>query len=87
MELNHPKQIHKTLVEKAPNPKWNEKFYFDCDEKSNEITIRIIDRKGKKVLLEHLYAEIAIPFHYVTSMVYKQDVIINPNRPKYSGEE
>ncbi|CAF1083572.1 unnamed protein product [Didymodactylos carnosus] len=81
LELNNPHQIHKTSIGKAPNPFWDEKFFFECNEQSNEIRIRIIDQKGKKLSYERLYADISIPFHYVTSTVYKQDVIINPNHP------
>ncbi|UJR08320.1 hypothetical protein I4U23_012591 [Adineta vaga] len=88
LELNHPKQVHKTSIAKnGVNPFWDEHFIFDCDDKSNEIHLKIFDRKKptKKVntnLTEKLYADVSIPFSYVTSTIYKQDVRITPQYPE-----
>lgn len=88
LELNHPKQVHQTSVAKnGVNPFWDEHFIFDCNDKSNEIHLKIFDRKkpNKKVntnLIETLYADVSIPFSYVTSTIYKQDVRITPQYPE-----
>jgi hypothetical protein len=65
---------------------WDERFLFECNDKSNQIHLRIIDRKksNKKLntnLIETIYADVLIPFSYVTSTIYKQDIRITPRYP------
>lgn len=83
---------------------WDESFVFDCDDKSNEIRLKIFDRKKSnkklnadismfmscdslhvKFLLfsaDKLYTDVSIPFSYVTSTIYKEDVRITPQYPE-----
>ncbi|CAF1010754.1 unnamed protein product [Adineta ricciae] len=88
LELNHPKQIHQTSIAKnGLNPFWDESFIFDCDDKSNEIHLKIFDRqkRNKKLntdITDKLYTDVSIPFSYVTSTVYKEDVRITPQYPE-----
>ncbi len=68
---------------------WDERFLFECNDKSNQIRLQIIDcRKANKKLpanpslIETVYADVSIPFSYVTSTIYKQDVRITPQYPE-----
>ena len=85
---------------------WDERFLFECDDKSDQIHLRIIDRKttnmkmgagfGSSILhsiafvirpwieflVDSIYADVFIPFSYVTSTVYKKDVQISPQYPE-----
>ncbi|CAF4573572.1 unnamed protein product [Rotaria socialis] len=104
VELNQPKQTHQTSIAKnGVNPFWDECFVFDSNNKSNQIRLKIIDRKkpNKKhstpissldysysvrssilfLAVDTVYADVAIPFSYVTSQSYKQDVRITPQHP------
>ncbi|CAF3329131.1 unnamed protein product [Rotaria socialis] len=87
VELNQPKQTHQTSIAKnGVNPFWDECFVFDSNNKSNQIRLKIIDRKkpNKKhstPIIDTVYADVAIPFSYVTSQSYKQDVRITPQHP------
>ncbi|CAF4338515.1 unnamed protein product [Rotaria sp. Silwood2] len=87
VELNQPKQIHQTSIAKnGLNPFWDEAFLFDSNDKSNQIRLKIIDRKkpNKKHnnhIIDKIYADVSIPFSYITSTNYKQDVRITPLHP------
>ena len=68
---------------------WDERFLFECNDKSNQIRLQIMDRRkaNKKSptnppLTETVYADVSIPFAYVTSTIYKQDVRITPQYPE-----
>ncbi|CAF1160075.1 unnamed protein product [Adineta steineri] len=88
LQLNHPKQTHQTSIAKnGLNPFWDERFIFDCNDKSNEIHLKIFDRKKPNKKLpsntnDILYADVSIPFSYVTSTIYKQDVRMTPQYPE-----
>ncbi|CAF3518400.1 unnamed protein product [Adineta steineri] len=88
LELNHPKQIQQTTIAKnGLNPFWDERFLFECDDKSNQVRLQIIDRKttNKRTgnnYVDTIYADVLIPFSYVTSTAYKQDVQISPQYPE-----
>ncbi|CAF3518330.1 unnamed protein product [Rotaria sp. Silwood1] len=87
IELNQPRQTHQTSIAKnGLNPYWNESFLFDSNDKSNQIHLKIMDRKkpNKKhntSIIDKIYADVSIPFSYITSEVYKHDVQITPQYP------
>ena len=37
---------------------WDERFLFECDEKSNEIRLRIIDRKATNTKIGNSYGSL-----------------------------
>ncbi|CAF0754282.1 unnamed protein product [Adineta steineri] len=88
LELNHPKQAQQTTIAKnGLNPFWDERFLFECDDKSNQVRLQIINRKttNKRTgnnYVDTIYADVLIPFSYVTSTAYKQDVQISPQYPE-----
>ncbi|UJR37917.1 hypothetical protein I4U23_030604 [Adineta vaga] len=88
LELNHPKQIQQTnIANNGLNPSWDERFLFECNDQSNQIRLQIIDRKqsNKRTgnnYIDTVYADVLIPFSYVTTTVYKQDIQINPQHPE-----
>ncbi|CAM4748908.1 unnamed protein product [Rotaria magnacalcarata] len=87
VELNQPKQTHQTSIAKnGVNPFWDEYFVFDSNNKSNQIRLKVIDRKKPNRkhnthIIDTIYADVAIPFSYATSQSYKQDVRITPQHP------
>lgn len=87
LELNQPKQMHRTsLAKNGLNPFWDERFVFECNDRSNLIRLQIFDRKKptrkRPTSTDTIYADVTIPFSYVTSTVYKQDVQITPQYPE-----
>jgi hypothetical protein len=67
---------------------WDERFLFECNDKSNQLRLQIFDHKKpnhKKInqptFIDTIYADVSIPFAYVTSTIYKQDVRITPQYP------
>ncbi|CAF1255399.1 unnamed protein product [Rotaria sordida] len=87
IELNQPRQTHQTSIAKnSVNPFWDESFAFEINDKSNQIHLKIIDRKKpnkrhNNQIVDKIYADVTIPFSYITSTIYKQDVRITPQHP------
>ncbi|CAF1170259.1 unnamed protein product [Rotaria sordida] len=87
VELNQPRQTHQTSIAKnSVNPFWDESFAFEINDKSNQIHLKIIDRKKpnkrhNNQIVDKIYADVTIPFSYITSTIYKQDVRITPQHP------
>ncbi|CAF1089718.1 unnamed protein product [Adineta ricciae] len=88
LELNHPHQVQKTsIANNGLNPFWDERFLFECDDKSNQIHLQIIDRKQaiKRTgnnYVDTVHADVLIPFSYVQNTTYKQDVQFSPQHPE-----
>ncbi|CAF1060745.1 unnamed protein product [Adineta ricciae] len=88
LELNHPQQVQKTsIANNGLNPFWDERFLFECDDKSNQIHLQIIDRKQaiKRTgnnYVDTVHADVLIPFSYVQNTIYKQDVQFSPQHPE-----
>jgi hypothetical protein len=67
---------HRSQVNESENWQWLWSVKIENEQSTNEAMM------SNLFLVDTIYADVTIPFSYVTSTVYKQDIQISPQYPE-----